>query len=268
MSASRKNELERVTEASPEELLEAVAVEEFKNNRAVVPILFAAVAVLILMLLGMFIMPAYRAARDTGSAFGTSVGTVTGTAIGSFDGITKGLSEGYEQGKTDGINAEDVNIVLEDIKDELGEMGKLEVMVATASFKDISSIGSSYAALYLLRGRVIFTVDLNKAEFGILSDNGIMIQLPLPECEIEIDDSETEKVAEYQKHFFTGSTEAGFTGFLNTLTQIKTLSRDYIDGYEALQEQAENAAKQQVKLLAESICGSGKSVSVSFKEGK
>lgn len=268
MSASRKNKIQRVTEASPEELLESVAAEEFKNNRAAFPIFFAAVAVLILMLLGMFIMPAYRAARDTGSAFGTSVGTVTGTAIGSFDGITKGLSEGYEQGKIDGINAEDVTIVLEDIKDELGDMGKLEVMVATASFRDMSSIGSSYAALYLLRGRVIFAVDLNRANFSILSNNDIMIQLPLPECEIEIDDSETEKVAEYQKHFFTGSTEAGFTGFLNTLTQIKTLSKDYIDGYEALQEQAENAAKQQVKLLAESICGAGKSVSVSFKEGK
>lgn len=268
MSALRKNKFKpQVIEASSEGL-EEIAVKEVKNNRLFLPALVFIVFVLLLMALLMFILPAYRAARDTGSAFGSSVGTVTGAALGSFDGITKGLSEGYEQGKTDGINAEDVNIVLEDIKDELGKMGKLEIMVATASFKDISSIGSSYAALYLLRGRVIFTVDLNKADFRTLSSGEIMIQLPLPECDIEIDDSETEKVAEYQKHFFTGSTEAGFTGFLNTLTQIKTLSKDYIDGYGALQEQAENAAKQQVKLLAESISGSGRSVSVSFRNGE
>ena len=147
-------------------------------------------------------------ATAMGSGIGQKTGTLVGKAIGSLEGITKGREEGTAAGKAAGLSAEDTEA---DIANEIRKLENLEVLVASVKINDFHSIGDNveYAALYLLKGDVVFSVDLSQAEI-VTSNNGIQITLPMPHGELYIDQSQIEKVAEYQKHFFGGSAEDGY----------------------------------------------------------
>ena len=206
-----------------------------------------------------FLNNVYANASEIGENLGSAAGKTVGTAIGSLQGITKGNAAGLKDGKAEGLSAKDTTIDITDIM----EMGKLEVLVATTTIENLNKMGNDYAALYLLRGDVIFTVDLQQASFDTETDT-LSIPQPMPTC--YFDPVEIKKIAEYQKTFFSGSTEDGFTEYLNSLKQLEISFTDSIENYDNLLASAQTAAIHQVKQIAENMSVNSGQIHVKFLE--
>ncbi len=206
-----------------------------------------------------FLNNVYANASEIGENLGSAAGKAAGAAIGSLQGITKGNAAGLQDGKAEGLSAKDTTTDIMDII----EIGKLEVLVATTTIENFNSMGNDYAALYLLRGDVVFTVDLQQASFDTETDT-LYIPQPMPTC--YFDPVEIQKIAEYQKTFFSGSTEDGFTEYLNSLKQLKISFTDSIENYDNLLASAQTAAIHQVKQIAENMSVNSGQIHVKFLE--
>lgn len=220
------------------------------------------VAAAALILAGFF----YSNASEMGETIGSDAGKAVGKAVGSFEGITRGREAGIQAGKAEGLSARDTEAELADMA---GDVGRLEVLAATISIQNLNQVGDTYAALYLLRGEAVFTVDLSQAEIR-RDGGGLTILLPAPEVDTYIDAAEIDKIADYQRRLFNGSSEAGFEDYINSLKKIQHVARDSIADYDRLEEQAREAALRQVKLLANQvrsveIRGAGEEIRVEFK---
>lgn len=203
-------------------------------------------------------------AASFGNSLGQGTGALVGKALGSLEGMTKGREEGTVAGKAAGLSAQDTKA---DIADEIRKVSNLEVLVASVKINDFHSIGDNveYAALYLLKGDVVFSVDLSQAEIEI-QNNDIQITLPRPHGELYIDQSQVEKVAEYQKHFFSGSAEDGFDAYLNSMEKVYEASAETLDNYDVLIQTAKASTEKQVRQLALSVTVNSPQINVEFKE--
>lgn len=198
-----------------------------------------------------------------GNEMGKRIGSLAGKAVGSFAGMTEGREQGFADGKAAGLSAEDT---VAEIANGLHQINHLEVLVASVKASNIHTIGDDdYKAIYLLKGNAVFTVDLSKAVID-LKDNELKVLLPLPEGKLFIDQSKIEKIAEYQKHFFSGSAESGFEAYLNSLQNISEATAETLDNYDVLIEAAKESAKKQVQQLALSVRFNYYPVSVDIKE--
>lgn len=224
--------------------------------------LSAAVLCIVLAVTVGFIFPLYRNAGAIGEELGASAGKLTGYAVGSFRGLTEGRTAGHEAGKAEGLKAEDTEV---EIANAVESAGSLEVLAASVKIMDQHDVGKGYEALYAVYGDAIFTVDLTQAEIAMSNGGELSIKIPEPQIKLFIDDSKTDKVAEYIANRFQGSTEGGYEAYLNSMDQIRKNAEEKIAGLDELKEQARGAAQKQVALLAENICGPEKTISVSFK---
>ena len=199
-----------------------------------------------------------------GNSIGRKTGMLVGKAIGSFEGLTKGREEGSAAGKAEGLSAKDIE---GDIANKIHEVGNLEVLVASVKINDFHSIGKDkkYAALYLLKGDVVFSVDLSRINI-VANGNDIQITIPSPHGELYIDQSQIEKVAEYQEHFFSGSAEDGFDAYLNSMDKLNEASAETLDNYDALIKAAKESAEKQIRHLALSVAVDSYQVNVEFEE--
>ena len=220
--------------------------------------------ILVILLLGYAIYSNINAITH-GNNLGQQIGSLTGKAIGSFEGITKGREQGTIDGKIAGLSAEDT---ITEITNEIHKINNLEVLVASVKVNNIHTIGDSdidYAAIYLLKGDAVFSIDLSQANID-LKDNELLITLPLPKGELYIDQSRVEKVAEYQKHFFTGSAEAGFDAYLNSMEKVYEATAETLDNYDVLIEAAKASAKKQVLQLTTSVLLNQYQITIGFME--
>lgn len=193
-----------------------------------------------------------------------------GMAIGSWEGVTEGLSDGYEDGEAAGLSAEDTTVR---ISNKMEDTGSLEVLLVDLKLSDIFTEGNpnnpTYAALFVLPGEGVFTVDLAQSKVTSQPEsNGILIKIPSPEFSHYLDDSGIETLAAYPKgwRLFDGSTKKGYIGWLNSREQIDQRVQSELLGYDALMEHAKASARVQVERLAQAICGSEKAVEVRFFE--
>lgn len=267
MSISKKNKT-CLMDVDVADGLAELATTEFKKDHRILPFCMLAAFIVLVAAVLVLTVRMHAGAREAGEAVGSTAGTAVGGAIGSFRGITNGTQEGYDAGRKEGLNAKDIDIIVTGVKESLGKLGKLEILTATASFRDVLGIGNDYRAFFLLRGNVVFAVDMNQVEIHPISEKEISILIPDPICTVNIDDTATEKVAEYQKDFFTGDTQAGYEAFLKFVNQRSAELEKALDGYDDLNKQAQEAAIQQIKLLAENICGPDKTISVRMKDGR
>lgn len=205
-------------------------------------------------------------AASLGESIGAGSGALVGKAIGSLEGMTTGRIEGTEDGKIVGLSAEDTEA---EIADQIKQIEKLEVLVASVKLSNFHTIGKekspNYAALYLVNGNVVFTVDMSQAEIK-LQENNLHIVLPKPVGSLYLDDSSIEKVAEYQKQFFNGSAEDGFDAYLNTMSKMQEATEETLDNYDVLIASARSAAENQVTLLAESVSTSCDNIIIEWTE--
>ena len=206
-------------------------------------------------------------AKSIGSDIGSDTGSLVGKAIGSLLGMTEGRDKGLDAGKEAGLSAEDTEAV---ISSQLHQLENLEVLVASVKLSNFHEIGQKdsfkyYAALYLVNGNVVFTVDMSQAEISAQSDD-LYITLPKPAGSLYLDDSSVDKVAEYQTKLFNGNAEDGFDAYLNTMKKIQDASEETLDNYETLLTSAKKAAEHQVTLLAKSASNDYDQVIITFAD--
>lgn len=251
-----------------EDVLRETITEELRRDHSIVPILAIGISFFALVILLLFILPGYLGAQETGTALGNTAGALAGSAIGSAEGITKGQRDGTAAGRNAGTNAKDTTVVIEDIRSDLGSMGKLEVLLADIILENIMTIGEKYKALYLLNATAVFTVDLNLATIQSTSDQEIVVSLPAPECHLDANPENAVKEAEYSKHSSIGSSQDGYGIYLNSWNQVIDKSSASLQSDEHMQQQAKDAALQQIQLLVKTITGDSKRVSVNFQDGR
>ena len=204
-------------------------------------------------------------ARSIGNEIGSDTGSIVGKAVGSFLGMTDGKKKGEQAGRDAGLKAEDTAAV---ISNQLHQLENLEVLVASVKLSNFHSVGQEdsskyYAALYLVNGNAVFTVDMSQADISARSGD-LYIKLPKPKGSLYLDDSSVEKVAEYQTKLFNGSAEDGFDAYLNTMTKMQEASEETLDNYEALILAAKEAATNQVTLLATAASNDYDQIHITF----
>ena len=111
----------------------------------------------------------------------------------------------------------------------------------------------------------MFSVDLTQASVSRTQEGETIILLPEPKVVVNINDSETELLAEYQRKFFNGSADDGFEAYLNTLRMIDQISLEKVSNAEMLMEMARNSAKKQVEMLSGNVCVNCGQISVLFR---
>ena len=232
-----------------------------------VKINFLSIVCMIVAVVGVFgyALPAYNNAKNLGVSVGDKTGTIVGNVIGSFDGITTGLAKGTEEGKEEGLSAKDTK---SGIRNRFSEIGNLEVLEAGVKLRDVNTLGDDYAALFLLKGVAIYSVNLKDVEINDIDANSVEILLPAINVEIYIDESATEKHAEYQKHSWSGSAEDGFAEYINTRAATDQSVKEKMGYYSNLTEAAQSSAIKQIEIIAKAATGNKKEVVVSFKEGE
>ena len=225
------------------------------------------IVLLLMAILLLFTLYCRSRVRSAGSQLGSETGSLVGKAIGSLQGMTEGRSKGRKAGKKAGLSAEDTEAV---ISNQLHQLENLEVLAASVKLSNFHSIGQEdsfkyYAALYLVNGNVVFTVDMSQAEISAKSDD-LYITLPKPVGSLYLDDSSVEKVAEYQTKLFNGDAEDGFDAYLNTMKNMQEASEETLDNYEALISTAKDAAERQVTLLAKSASNDYDKIIITFTD--
>ena len=129
----------------------------------------------------------------------------------------------------------------------------------------IEAFRGVYAALYLFRGSAVFSVDLSKASVSRTAEGEVIILLPEPDAVVNINDSETELLAEYQRKFFNGNADDGFQAFLNSLRMINTIALDKVSNYDVLMDMAMASARKQAEMLASGVCIDCRQITVLFR---
>ena len=240
-----------------------MVVSNRKSKKALTNIL--SIVFLIVSVIGLFgyAIPACNNANNIGIILGDRTGTIVGNVIGSFDGITTGLAKGSSDGKEEGLSAKDTK---SEIKNSFSEIGNLEVLEAGVKLKDVNTLGSDYAALNLLKGVAIYSVDLKNVEINDKDTNTVEVLLPAVNVEIFIDESATEKLAEYQRFPWSGSTHDAFTEYINSREASDKSVKDTMENYSNLKETAENSAIKQIEIIAKAATGNKKEIVVDFKK--
>lgn len=215
---------------------------------------------------------------------GTVTGTMVGRGIGSARGLTEGQIEGTKSGRNAGINADDTIVTIEN---SMHQIENLEVLVATVKVTDVVTVGSDgkvitdegneqeginskdvkYKAALTMRGDLVFTVDMSKADITQDGDD-LRITLPAIEHKFNIDNDSIEIIQEYQKKFFDGDAETGIKTYLETMSNIQSKTAEELDNYNSLHSQAVEAAKDEVERLAKSASVYNGSIYVDVKDGE
>lgn len=226
-------------------------------------VIYIILCLLLAIVLG-FVLNIRGKAKSIGNFLGESLGTNAGKVMGSFDALTH-YKEAYAEGKEEGLSAKDTTA---EVVSKIRELNRLEVLVASVKLNDVHSVGKEddpdYAALYLLKGNAVFTVDLSKAEIQN-GENEISILLPEPEMELIVDQREIKKVAEYQKHYFKGSAEDGFDAYLASMDKIGEQSKNVVANYDELIKMVRESARKQVEQLVGTVRVSESNVKVGFQ---
>ena len=189
------------------------------------------------------VFPMSQNAEAIGETIGQAWGNTTGWAIGTYKGITEDIPAGRRDGKEAGLSAEDITVEIGNEIESLGN-GKLEVLTASVKLKDFRQIGDDYAALYVMKGEVVFSIDLNKVKIEYSDNNSeVFITIPEPEVELFMDEGDAELLCEYESPFFNGSAQDGMKANLNSRKQIIKNSVSQIENYDYLMTLAKDEAK-------------------------
>jgi len=208
------------------------------------------VILIILIIVLFFCLRIRIKAQDFGSDVGSVAGGFAGKVVGTYNGFTKGIADGAKDGREEGLSAKDTKVFIEK---KIREVANLQVLVATVRLKNMHEVGEkTYKALYLLKGKLIFAIDLRKASVK-MDDTYCYITIPLPEVDMFIDEEQKELIAEYQRKWFDGDAEAGYDAYINSMKQLYSKSKECIANYDELYERAKSSALNQVEELAGAV---------------
>lgn len=213
--------------------------------------LIAAAAFIVAVLFACF------SAYQTGMNVGAAMGTAVGSAVGSKNGLNTGIADGRKAG----LSAVETTAVLEE---KMEAAGRLQVLAAGVTLNNAQKVGTAYNAIEILKGDLVFTVDLQNATVSV-NDTQAVILIETPQVQFYLDELESEKIMEVDKFSLITNAEDGVTLFLNSrIATVKSVEEN-IQGYKTLMDSAKEAAIAQTKSLAEAACGGSKTVVVGFK---
>lgn len=216
--------------------------------------LFALVAAVLFVVAVLFVC---FGAYQTGMRIGTTMGNAVGSAVGSKDGLNAGIADGRKAG----LSAVETTVILEE---KMEAAGRLQVLAAGVTLNNAQKVGTAYDAIEILKGDLVFTVDLQSATVTV-NDTQASIMIETPQVQFYLDESESEKIMEVDKFSLITNAEDGVTAFLNSRAKLGESVEDKIQGYRILMDSAKEAAIAQTKSLAEAACGGSKTVVVGFK---
>lgn len=205
----------------------------------------------------------YFNAAAIGERIGRETGEMVGTALGSFRGVTAGVKEGYTEGAEDGLDSGDIAA---DVSNAMRTIGKLEVLIAETKFHDLHRDGDTYAAIYEAQGTGVFAVDLNDAQIVFDEQERIVsIIIPEPQFDYYLHETEMSKICETGKVSIHKGAKEGAVAYNNSVKKVKENIENYLVGYDMLVENANTAAKNQIKNLVSTIVGDTYVVYVYFR---
>jgi len=234
------------------------------NLKKAFPIILLAILVLLMLCGAFFKINVFSNPEEIGTALGETNGKIVGKAIGSYEGITKGYHEGYSNGKEAGLSAVDTPTQIQSQIKSLGT-GKLDVLSVSVRLSDFQTIGKDgkedYASLYVIKGKVVYSVDLDQIRLDYGDNNELTVIFPKPEPHIT-NMEEMEKIFEIQKFSFSGSSKDGATALVNSLNNISSAADKEFANYDDLMLQAIESAKDQIKNLASAVMLKEKNITV------
>ena len=234
------------------------AIQEYrksspKTKDIVAVVLFATVSILCL-LVSLVFNNAFGAATET-------VSSVAGTVAGILDGTAESPQK-YREGKEVGLSAEDTHA---SIATKFSDVGKLDVLVSGVTVTDLHKFSDKYAGLYVSKGYAVFSVNLSSADISV-TDESVTITIERPNCDVYIDESSTEKLAEWSHSIWNGAEKDGYFAYLNSWAKSREELENSIEDYESLIDLARSSADSQLKMLVKTVNTSAKKVIVNFKE--
>lgn len=194
---------------------------------------------------------------------GKTLGSAVGVAVGTYKAVTEEIPQAYTEGKDTGLSAEDTTVK---IAEKAKEIGKLDVLVADMSIANNHKVGDKYQALYSMQAKVVFSVDVTEAIVTMNTNEKVVgVALPPITPDVYIDDTSTERVAEWSKGLYKGKATDGFTEYMNSRKKSEEEIIPKLNYYDRLLDRAEITAKEQVSQLIQSIVGSDYAVIVNVQ---
>lgn len=200
-----------------------------------------------------------------GCQSGITAGSNAGRFEGSFTGVTQKLQEGLELGREEALKPENTVVSL-DISTIIQETGKLEVLSAGVKLTDMNEFGREYKDLTVVKGDIVFTVDLSQCEVT-QNDKSTLIVLPEPVADVYIDYKTTQVLDVIQKYPWSGNSADAATAFMNSIKATKEEMCKKVSNYDMLLNMARDSAEETVAKLASGvnvndtdikvICGNG-----------
>ena len=225
------------------------SIKEYKKSSKKTKDLVSVIVLCALLLIASIVgVSTYTAVKKASEAASTLSGNVVGVIKGAFS-----IPVSYEKGKLAGLSAEDTKAY---IGNEL---------VSGVKITNLNELGEKYKGLYVSKGYAVFSVDLTGLQVSN-SESEINITMNEPEVQIYVDEDSTEKIAEWQKHSWTGSSKDGYFAYLNSWTKSKQEIENSISNYDSLVELSKEAGIREVESLVKSICGKEMRVNVQYKE--
>lgn len=255
------NKKEKI-ESPAEELndLAAEVIHSTRSNKIIIPIVLLGMVIVALIVFFSSVFPLLNTAPEIGQFVGETSGKAAGVAVGSVEGAISGISDGAEAGRAEGLSAKDTVVEISNtIKSNINGLGTLEVLIANFELTDSHEVGEKYGALYFVRGKAVYTVDLNKVT--VTHKGGqITIVIPKPMVKVSSDPTQTERLSEWHKKYFNGSDSDGFKAYLASYTD--NLSEDKISNYEDLMKIASESAVKQVTEIVNAVRGNNNEIAV------
>lgn len=230
---------------------------------AIITIIFT----ILLSSLLFIILPAMKDATDASSLVGETTGKAAGTAAGAFDAFLD-LDEVKDTATEEALNENNTET---EIVTQISSAGKLEVLSAKITARDVEVDGKVYASYSIVEGDAIFTVDLSKLSENNVrkTDNVITVVLPEPHVSLRLDYGKKEKIAEYKNNNIIdtalASEELGITAHQNSVINTVEDARNEIANFDFLVEQARESATHQVTQLVKNVHGDSVKVNIEFQ---
>ena len=230
------------------------------SNNTLLAILIIVLVIILATTIGavfFVIKPVCDGVDDISAEIGSTTGHIVGLGVESFIWPVA-AAEGLDEGREEGLAAEDTEVYVEHRIESLGS-GRLEVLSADLNLHDTLKMGEElltgvyYAELYEIKGKIIFSVDLNNVDIKYSGSNKVIVTIPKPDAEVAIDAGSAERTAVYQSVIgaIITSPDDGIRAKLNS--RAAQLKADYISEYPELLSEAEAEAEIQIQTLAEAV---------------
>lgn len=211
--------------------------------------------ILLLSVILIFLICETITAKSDGAEIGTTIGSAVGNVVGSAKAVLN-ADDIIEKGKDEGVLAKDTEI--DEIIQRVKTSGRLIILSSDVSLynshkvgeKDGEKDGGKYKAIYIMNGKVNFTVDLSLVDISYNDElKTLVVTIPEPTADLNIDSNTVKKIADAEKFSLVTDAEKGSKAYTNSMNEIKKNVKKNLENYDSLATIARNEAELRIKDL-------------------